>query len=66
MIDIFGCVVEVVSGMILDVFFCEWIFEFFGMIDIDFFVLESKLDCLMVCYVKNLVNGEVILSDGVG
>jgi CubicO group peptidase (beta-lactamase class C family) len=64
--DILGRVVEVASGMSLDVFFRERIFEPLGMVDTDFYVPESKIDRLVACYAKNPVNGEVTLSDGAG
>ncbi|MFN3214396.1 MAG: serine hydrolase domain-containing protein [Henriciella sp.] len=64
--DILGRVVEVASGMSLDVFFRERIFEPLGMVDTDFFVPESKLDRLMACYAKNPITGEVTMSDGAG
>lgn len=64
--DILGRVVEVASGMSLDVFFRERIFEPLGMVDTDFFVPEAKLDRLMACYAKNPITGEVTMSDGAG
>jgi CubicO group peptidase (beta-lactamase class C family) len=64
--DILGRVVEVASGMSLDVFFRERIFEPLGMVDTDFFVPESKLDRLMACYAKDPVTGKVTMSDGAG
>ncbi|MEP1142764.1 MAG: serine hydrolase domain-containing protein [Henriciella sp.] len=65
-IEILGRVVEVASGMTLDAFFRERIFEPLGMVDTDFFVPEDKLDRLMACYAKNPITGEVTLSDGAG
>ncbi len=62
--DVLGRVVEVASGMTLDVFFRERIFKPLGMVDTDFFVPEDKLSRLMACYAKNPITGEVTLSDG--
>ncbi|MEO1305596.1 MAG: serine hydrolase domain-containing protein [Pseudomonadota bacterium] len=64
--DILGRIVEVASGMSLDVFFRERIFGPLGMDDTDFFVPESKLDRLMACYSKSPITGEVALTDGAG
>ena len=64
--DILGRIVEVASGMSLDVFFRERIFGPLGMNDTDFFVPESKLDRLMACYSKSPITGEVALTDGAG
>ena len=65
-IDVLGRVVEVVSGMSLDVFFRERIFGPLGMVDTDFFVPAEKQDRLMACYRKDPVTGEVSLDDGAG
>lgn len=64
--DVLGRIVEVASGMTLDVFFRERIFGPLGMDDTDFFVPEDKLDRLMACYAKNPITGEVTMSDGAG
>ncbi|MDJ0922536.1 MAG: serine hydrolase domain-containing protein [Henriciella sp.] len=64
--DLLGRVVEVASGMSLDVFFRERIFGPLGMTDTDFYVPEHKLGRLMACYGKNPVTGEVTMTDGAG
>lgn len=64
--DILGRVVEVASGMSLDVFFRERIFEPLGMVDTDFFVPKAKLDRLVACYAKDPITGEVSMSDPAG
>ena len=64
--DVLGRVVEVASGQTLDKFFREHIFGPLGMADTDFYVPAEKIHRLMACYTKNVVNGEVALSDGAG
>lgn len=64
--DILGRVVEVASGMSLDAFFRERIFEPLGMVDTDFYVPANKIHRLMACYSKHPLTGEVTLSDGAG
>ena len=64
--DLLGRIVEVASGLSLDVFFRERIFEPLKMVDTDFYVPEDKLDRLLACYAKNPITGEVTMSDGAG
>lgn len=64
--EVLGRIVEVASGMCLDSFFRQRIFEPLKMVDTDFYVPESKLNRLMACYMKNPVTGEVTMTDGAG
>jgi CubicO group peptidase (beta-lactamase class C family) len=59
-IDVLGHLVEVISGMSLDVFFRQRIFEPLGMVDTDFHVPEAKLDRLVTLYGRP--NGESALK----
>lgn len=49
-IDVLGRVVEVISGMSLDQFYQQRIFEPLGMVDTAFFVPEEKLDRMAALY----------------
>ena len=49
-IDVLGYLVEVVSGMPLDQFFAERIFEPLGMTDTHFFISEAKSERLATVY----------------
>lgn len=61
--DVLGRVVEVASGMPLDVFFQKRIFDPLGMADTGFFVPEGSLDRLMACYRRNPLDGVTSLAD---
>jgi CubicO group peptidase (beta-lactamase class C family) len=49
-IDVIGCLVEIISGMPLDKFFKERIFEPLGMVDTDFYVPPEKEHRLAALY----------------
>ena len=58
--DVLGRVVEVVSGMPLDEFFRNRIFEPLGMIDTEFWVEEAKTDRLAQLYMPNPESGRAM------
>jgi len=60
--DVLGYLIQVVSGMSLDVFFEEKIFKPLGMEDTDFYVPEEKLDRFAAMY-GPAENGGVELLD---
>jgi CubicO group peptidase (beta-lactamase class C family) len=48
--DVLGRLIEFISGMALDEFFKQHIFEPLGMVDTDFYVPPEKLDRLATLY----------------
>ena len=61
--DVLGRIVEVASGMALDEFFKQRIFEPLGMHDTDFFVPPEKHNRLMSCYQRDPVTGDISKQD---
>jgi len=57
-----GHLVEIISGMTLDDFFRERIFNPLGMVDTHFYLPEEKLDRFMAAYTRG-ANGEIELVD---
>jgi CubicO group peptidase (beta-lactamase class C family) len=64
--DVLGRVIEVVSGMSLDVFLQKRLFGPLGMYDTFFHVPPDKLDRLMACYSRSPVSGQTTQSDPAG
>ncbi|MEL6566785.1 MAG: serine hydrolase domain-containing protein [Pseudomonadota bacterium] len=64
--DVLARVVEIVSGLELDVFFKTRIFEPLGMVDTDFYVPGDKIDRLTACYQKNPLDRSISLQDEAG
>ena len=61
--DVLGRIVEVASGMSLDEFFKQRIFDPLGMTDTGFFVPEDKHDRLMSCYQRDPLSGDISKQD---
>ena len=55
--DVLGRIVEIISGMSLDEFFKQRIFEPLGMVDTDFYVPPEKLPRLATLYTPNPAGG---------
>ena len=64
--DVLGRVVEVASGMSLDAFFEQRIFDPLGMDDTGFYVPDDKQHRLMACYQRNPDTGEISKQDPSG
>lgn len=61
--DVVGHLIEILSGMELDEFFENKIFEPLDMQDTGFFVPEDKIHRLMTCYDKHPITKEITVSD---
>ena len=59
---VIGHLVEIISGMTLDAFFRERIFEPLGMVDTSFFLPLEKLDRFAAAYTPN-TDGKITLAD---
>jgi CubicO group peptidase (beta-lactamase class C family) len=64
--DVLGRVVEVASGMTLDRFFAERIFEALGMTDTGFFVPPADQSRLAALYTRNPADGSTLRIDEMG
>ncbi len=62
-IDVLGCIVEVVSGLPLDEYFRENIFEPLGMEDTDFYLPDDKADRLVEVWMTNDMDPEALGTD---
>jgi CubicO group peptidase (beta-lactamase class C family) len=64
--DVVGRVVEVLSGLTLDEFFAQRIFEPLGMVDSAFFADPARLDRLAALYTPNPATGLAMRLDSMG
>jgi CubicO group peptidase (beta-lactamase class C family) len=62
--DVLGYLIEVISGMTLDVFFGEKILKPLGMEDTDFYVPEAKLDRFAAEYGPSTGSGQAPMENG--
>jgi CubicO group peptidase (beta-lactamase class C family) len=62
--DVLGYLIEVISGMTLDVFFEEKILKPLGMEDTDFYVPEAKLDRFATEYGPSTGSGQAPMENG--
>jgi CubicO group peptidase (beta-lactamase class C family) len=60
--DVVGCLIEVLSGKTVDVFFKERIFNPLGMKDTYFYLPETKKNRLVTLYSKDSVKGSLYLA----
>jgi CubicO group peptidase (beta-lactamase class C family) len=62
--DVLGYLIEVISGMTLDVFFEDKIFKPLGMEDTDFYVPEAKLNRFAAEYGPSTASGQAPTENG--